>query len=60
MCSYETYQEIQRLMREIFDLQEEILVLGPDHPDTPHLQELLEKSENELEYLDALDIVASW
>ena len=47
-------------MREIFDLQEEILVLGPDHPDTHHLQGLLEKSSNELEYLDSLDVVLNW
>ena len=60
MSGYEADQEIQRLMREIFDLQEEIQVLGPDHPDTPHLTELLDKSENELQYLDELDVVANW
>lgn len=43
--------QIQYLKREIAELSEEILELGHDHPDVPHLEDLLWKSENELDQL---------
>lgn len=51
MSFYEIHLQIQSLEQEIQELSEEIVALGPDHPDVPHLDSLLEKSENELDQL---------
>ena len=49
--------QIQCLKQEIQELQAEILDLGPDHPDFDHLDDLLWKSEKELEWLLDQDVV---
>ena len=57
MNSYEISLRIKSLKQEIAELAEEILELGQDHPDVPHLEDLLWKSDNELEWLMDLDVV---
>ena len=57
MNGYHIHLQIQCLKQEIQELQAEILDLGPDHPDFDHLDDLLWKSENELEQLLDLDVV---
>lgn len=57
MYGYEIHLQIQSLKQEIVELAEEILELGQDHPDVPHLEDLLWKSDNELEWLRGLDVV---
>lgn len=52
-----THLQIQCLKQEIAELSAEILELGHDHPDVPHLEDLLWKSENELDQLLDLDVV---
>ena len=49
--------QIQDLKQEIAELSGEILELGHDHPDVPHLEDLLWKSENELDQLKDSDVV---
>ena len=57
MNSYEIYLQMQYLEQEIQGLQAVMLDLGPDHPDFDHFYDLLWRSENELENLEALDVV---
>lgn len=51
MPVYDIHLQIQDLKQEIAELSAEILELGHDHPDVPHLEDLLWKSENELDQL---------
>ena len=57
MNGYDIHLQIQYLKQEIQELQAEILDLGPDHPDFDHLDDLLWKSEKELEQLLDQDVV---
>ena len=57
MKGYDIHLQIQSLKQEIAELSEEILELGHDHPDVPHLDDLLWKSENELDQLMDQDVV---
>lgn len=57
MNGYDIHQQIQYLKQGIAELSAEILELGHDdpdqpvHPDVEFLDDLLEKSENELDQL---------
>ena len=57
MNGYDIHLQIQYLKQETAELSAEILELGHDHPDVPDLDDLLWKSENELEQLLDLDVV---
>ena len=57
MNGYDIHLQIQYLKQEIQELQAEILELGHDHPDVPDLDDLLWKSEKELEWLMDQDVV---
>ena len=55
MYGYDIHLQIQYLKQEMAELSSEILELGHDHPDVPYLEDLLWKSENELDQLMDLE-----